>query len=327
MDQNKSVDAVQHKELPPALQKEFNKAVRLEWITVAYMISVTLVMAATMQSSQAMKAAWLEDVLSILPAISFLIAKRFYNRPANPQFPFGYHRVYTIAFQTGALALFSIGMFVLYDSVTALVKAERPTIGTVTIFGRQVWHGWLMIVALLYSAIPAMILGYKKLPIAKKLHNKILFTDAHTQQADWLTAFAAIVGIIGVGFGLWWTDSVAACFISLNIVWDGYKRLKAAINDLIDEVPTNLENTRKHQLVKKVIDHFESQKWSKEVRVRMREAGEVFFTEVFIIPTSTDGLLENMKKAVDEAKQLDWKLYDVVVIPVKEFTSDEDKAD
>lgn len=219
MAQDKSLHFVQHQELTPERQKEFDKAVKLEWITVAYMISVTFVMAATMQSSQAMKAAWLEDVLSILPAISFLIAKRFYNRPANPQFPFGYHRVYTIAFQTGALALFGIGLFVLYDSATALVKAERPTIGTVTIMGKQVWHGWLMILALLYSAVPAMILGHKKLPLAKKLHNKLLFTDAHTQKADWLTALAAIVGIIGVGFGIWWADAVAACFISVNIVW------------------------------------------------------------------------------------------------------------
>jgi divalent metal cation (Fe/Co/Zn/Cd) transporter len=293
MDQNKSVNAVQHQELPRELQKHFNRAVKLEWITIGYMISVILVMAATMQSSQAMKAALFEDVLSILPAASFLVAKRFYNRPANSQFPFGYHRVYTIAFQTGALALFSIGMFVLYDSASTLIKAERPTIGTVSILGRQIWHGWIMILALLYSAIPAMILGYKKLPIARKLHNKTLFTDAHTQQADWLTAFAAVAGIIGVGFGLWWADAVAACFISVNIVWDGFK----------------------------------SQNWSKDVRVRMREAGEVFFTEVFIIPTSTDGLLENISKAVDEVKQFDWKLYDVVVIPVSEFTTDEEQAD
>lgn len=71
---------------------------------------------------------------------------------------------------------------------------------------------------------------------------------------------------------------------------DGFKRLKGAINDLIDEVPNNIENTRKHPLVNKVVDHYKKQQWSKEVRVRMREAGEVFFTEVFIIPTSTEGL-------------------------------------
>ena len=327
MDHDKAVNSIQHQELPKDRQREFNKAVKLEWITIAYLLSVTIVMAVTMQSSQAMKAAWLEDILSVLPAVSFLIAKRFYNRPANPQFPFGYHRVYTIAFQSGALALFSIGLFILYDSVTTLIKAERPTIGTVTIMGRQVWHGWLMIVALLYSAIPAMILGRKKLPIAKKLHNKILFTDAHTQQADWLTALAAIVGIIGVGFGIWWTDAVAACFISVNIVWDGFQRLKGSVNDLIDEVPTNLENTKKHPLVKKVLDHFNSQKWTTDVRVRMREAGEVFFTEVFVVPKTTEDLLDNMSKAIDEAKKLDWKLYDIVVIPVKEFTADQESAD
>ncbi len=34
------------------------------------------------------------------------------------------------------------------------VLAEHPTIGTVMLFGHTVWLGWLMIAALLYSAVP-----------------------------------------------------------------------------------------------------------------------------------------------------------------------------
>lgn len=313
-------------ELPPALQKVFDQATRLEWITVIYIASVIVVMMLTMQSSQAMKATWLEDVLSIIPGISFLVARRFYNRPPNEQFPFGYHRCYSIAFQLGAFALLSLGLFLFYDSFSTLLKEEHPTIGSITIWGHRIWMGWIMIAALLYSCIPSIFLGQKKLPLADKLHNKILFTDAHTQQADWQTALAAIVGILGVGLGFWWADSAAACFISISIIMDGFERLKGAVEDLIDQVPTNLENSKKHPLVEKTYRYFDKQSWVKEVRIRMREAGEIFFTEVFVVPKSTDKLFENMEAAHDEVRKLDWKMHDVVIIPVREFSEELDES-
>jgi cation diffusion facilitator family transporter len=325
--QNKQFKPTTPMQLPAELQETFQKATKLEWITVVYISSVILVMMVTMQSSQAMKATWLEDVLSIVPAISFLVAKQYYNRPANEQFPYGYHRIYSIAFQLGAFALLSVGLFLFYDSVVNLIKVEHPTIGSVSIFGYRIWMGWLMIAALLYSCIPSIILGKKKLPLADKLHNKILFTDAHTQQADWQTALAAIGGILGVGFGLWWADSAAACLISINVIRDGYERLKGAMLDLIDQVPTNLENSQKHPLVKKVYGYFDKLPWVADVKIRMREAGEIFFTEVFIVPKSNDKLLENMEKAHEEVKGLDWKMHDVVIIPLREFPDENSSSD
>jgi cation diffusion facilitator family transporter len=324
--QSKVVKAVSHDELPVAMQVVFRKATRLEWITVYYIISVVIVMFLAMQSSQAMKAAWLEDVLSIFPSLSFLVAGRFFNREPNARFPFGYHRTFSIAFQIGAFTLLTLGLYVFYDSITTLLKAERASIGSIFIAGKQVWHGWVMIAALIWSCIPSVILGMKKLPLCKKLHNKILFTDAQTQKADWQTAVAAIAGIIGVGFGLWWADAAAACFISVSIVMEGWTRLKGAVQDLIDQVPTDIENKKTHPLVNKLHKLFKDQPWVKDVRLRMREAGEVFFTEAFVIPNTTTNLLENIAESTRLAQDLDWKIYDVVVTPVKEFTMSEDEG-
>src|SRR5690606_33426712 len=131
---------------------------------------------------------------SMVPAICFLAAGRYKDKRPSYRFPFGYHRSYSIAYQLGAFALLSIGVYIFYDSVSTLVKGERPTIGSMQILGQQVWMGWVMIAALLWSAVPAMILGYRKIDIAKRLHNKILHTDANTQKADWQTAVAAILG-------------------------------------------------------------------------------------------------------------------------------------
>src|SRR5690606_24115229 len=105
-------------ELPPELVPDYKKASRLEWWTIIYLISVVFIMYLTMSSSQAMKAAWLEDVLSMVPAICFLAAGRYKDKRPSYRFPFGYHRSYSIAYQLGAFALLSIGVYIFYDSVS-----------------------------------------------------------------------------------------------------------------------------------------------------------------------------------------------------------------
>ncbi len=53
--------------------------------------------------------------------------------------------------------------------------------------------------------------------------------------------------------------------------------------------------------------------------MRLREEGHVFTGEVLVVPKSNEKLLENLSKLADEVLELSWKLYDVVVVPVKEL--------
>ena len=122
-----------------------------------------------------------------------------------------------------ATALLSIGSFMAYEAVMGLLKMEHPSIGAISVFGVELWLGWVMLAALAYSAIPPVILGRMKKPIAEKIEDKVLFTDAQTQKADWQTALAGMVGVVGIGLGIWWADAAAALFISLSILRDGWK--------------------------------------------------------------------------------------------------------
>ena len=318
-DIKKHIGSADRYEIPPFLQEDYQHVKKLEWIIVAYLVSVGFVMYLAMQESQAMKAAWIEDVVSLFPSIAFLIASAFFNNKPNVNFPYGYHKAFTAAFLAGSVALLVLGSYVLYDSIMSLIMMHHPTIGSIKIFGREIWMGWVMICALLYSFIPAMILGRKKLPFAEKLHIKILHVDSQAQKADWMTAAAAIVGIIGIGFGLWWTDSVAAIFISLNVVNDGISRTKGSFKDLMEEIPKTYDNTEIHSLVTELIELSLKQEWVKDVRVRMREHGMVFFGDIFVIPKSEENLMDNIEELSVKAINLDWKIEDVVIHPVRKF--------
>jgi len=307
-------------ELPDDLKPVFAKAKRLEWITFFYILSVIGIMYAVMGTSQAMKSATLEDALSIIPSLCFLISAKIYDKEPTTEFPYGHHRAYGIAFLTGALALFSIGGFLVVDSFITLLKAERPTIGSIIIMGQQVWLGWVMIVALLYSSIPSVILGNKKMPLAKKLHNKILYTDADTQKADYMTAFAAMAGIIGIGSGWWWADAVAALLIGFSVLYDGVTRVKTAVIDLMDRTPVRTEDSVDDPLVSEVQAVVRSWYWVKDSKVRFREHGQVFFGEVYIIPVTTDqNTAIKIENSIKDLKDHHWKLHDITISIVNEL--------
>jgi cation diffusion facilitator family transporter len=305
-----------HAELPPDKVLIHRRAVRLEWITLAYLSSAIVLIYLTLGNSQAMKTAWIEDMLSLVPPIVFLIAARVRHRPPNDRYPYGYHRAVSIAYLCAALALTLMGAFLLLDAVLNLVTAEHPSIGTVEVFGHRVWLGWLMELALLWSAVPAIFLGRMKLPLARQLHDKVLFADAKINKADWLTAAAAMAGILGIGVGLWWADAVAAAVISLDILHDGIQNLRTVVGDLMDRRPTTVEGAV-DPLQARVENELRGLAWVGAARARLREEGHVYFGEVIVVPSTEQNLLGHIDAANRRLHALDWRLHDLVVVPAR----------
>jgi cation diffusion facilitator family transporter len=309
-------------ELPPDKAALHRRAIRLEWWTIAFFISAIAALAVTLGQSQAMKAAWIEDMLGLVPPAAFLIAARFRTRPPNERFPYGYHRSVSVAFLAGAVALLGLGAYVVYDSLIRLVAGERPPIGLVELFGVQIWLGWLMIAVLLATMAPAILLGHLKQGIARELHDKGLYADAEMNRADWLTAGAAILGILGIGAGLWWADAVAALVIGADICRDGFRTTRSAVSDLMDERPRVVGGTRPHALPDAlrtaVLDH----EWIADAWLRLREDGHVFVGELLVVPRpGTDDLVSRLESLQAFARGFDWRVQDIVVAPVSHISA------
>ena len=73
--------------VPEKIQPDLKHAVRLEWWTLAWQASIVVVMYLVMGSSQAMKSAWTEDLLGLVPASVFLIAVHFERNPRTGSSP------------------------------------------------------------------------------------------------------------------------------------------------------------------------------------------------------------------------------------------------
>ncbi|QQR42783.1 cation transporter [Myxococcus xanthus] len=308
---------VDPEDLPDDKHRVLKRAQRLEAWSLAYLASAIVVIYLTLGASQAMKAAWLEDLLSLIPPISFLVGSRVAHRKPSTEYPYGYHRAVTVAYLVGSVALLFMGTWLFVESVLKLVRAEYPSIGTTQLFGHTVWMGWLMLAALLWSAIPSVLLGRAKLPLAESLHDKVLHADALMNKADWLTAVAAMLGVLGIGMGWWWADAVAAGGIALDIAWDGQRHLRTALGDLMDRTPRTLDSKHAEPLPRRIHEALCGLDWVEAAQVRVREDGHVFCADVRLVPKERGPeLVTRLGNAAENLKRLDWRLRDVLLVPV-----------
>lgn len=303
-------------DLPAAQQEALQKAIRWEWFTIGY-TSITIVLIAfVVGGSQAMKTAWIEDMLSLIPQVAFLVSLLFIRHPPSRSFPYGLHRVMGVGHLVAGVALLAIGGNLAVESIGGLIRQEHPAIGTVQLFGQTIWLGWLMVAVMILVVPGPFFYGHAKAKLAPKLHNKVLYADADMAKADWTTTVASVVGVLGIGVGLWWLDGAAALFISLGIVWDGYKNTRSAVLDLMDQRARTHDDEEPHPLMRRIVRDLEAQPWVREASVRMRDMGQVFHVEAFVVPHRRRVRLDSVEGARQRIAGLDWKVQDVVVIPV-----------
>ena len=299
-------------ELPPEQFRLLQRARRIEWFSLVYFVTAILFTALVMGQSQAMKTAWIDDLLGCIPPLSFLIAARLCSREPTPDYPYGYHRSVNIAFLAAAVALLGLGVGLVFENLHSLVAGVRPTIAGVTLFGRDIWLGWLMIAALLWSTIPTMFPGGIKGRLARPLHDKALHADADMNRADWLTGVAAILGVLGIGLGYWWADAVAAIIIALDIVHDGVINLRTVVGDLMDRRPYHVDG-RPETTPQDLSHALERLPWVLSATVRLREDGHIFIGEAFIHTLDELEPRSRIHEARALARALDWRLQDITI--------------
>jgi divalent metal cation (Fe/Co/Zn/Cd) transporter len=119
--------------------------------------------------------------------------------------------------------------------------------------------------------------------------------------------------------GLWWADAVAAALISLDITHDGISNLRRTVVDLMDQSPTTIDQDDVDPLRDKLTSMLQELDWVSEVEVRLREEGQVWFGEAFVVPSDETNITENIEGALEQARDLDWRIYDLSLMLVREL--------
>lgn len=296
--------------VPPELRGPMKRAVRLEWWNIGFTISIIVVMGLVLGNSQTMKTAWVEDTLGLIPPIVFLVAVHFEKKGATAEYPFGFDRAHSLAFLIAAVALAGVGVMLLWDAAATFFAREHATVASVHIFGRDIWLGWLMLGAQVYSIVPPLIIGRLEMPLARTMQDEVLFTDSKMNKANWQTGAAGLAGVIGLGLGWWWADSVAAAFISVGIISDGWRALRIATAELIDGVPRELGSTRPDPEAQLLVEKLQGQ--YPGAVIRLRETGRY----IHAVACGVDpDLRQDLKALWPGDPERSWRLAQLAFVP------------
>lgn len=314
-------------DLPPEQRDAWRKAVRWEIFTICYNTVAMVVIALVVGNSQSMRTAWIENMLSLIPQIAFLIAAIFIRRRPTRRHPYGLHRAMGIGNLVAGVALLAMGGNLAVEAAIGLIGQEHPTIGTVQIFGQTIWLGWLMIaIMVLDLPAPVFLYGPAKARLAPVLHSKLLYSDADMAKADWTTNVATIIGVGGVGLGVWWLDGAAALVISVSILWDGLRNTRYAVGDLMDQRARTYDDKKPDPLEADIVGYLSGLPWVNDAAVRVRDQGQVFHIEAFVIPQHAQIALTDLNDATQGITGLDWKVQNVVIVPVDKLPEEADPA-
>jgi cation diffusion facilitator family transporter len=304
---------------PPDVARDLARGRRLAIVSILYLCSTVTLLFIVTSGSQALKTEFVGDALSIIPPVLFLVGNRISSRSADERYPFGYERAVSAGYLGAAVILLVTGLFLFLDSAMKLIRLEHPSIGGMPIFGRVVWIGWLGVGVLLYSSIPAYFLGRAKKKLGDRLHDKTLIADAQVNEADWQSAGAAMLGVLGIAFGLWWADALAALFISFEIMRDGATELRSALGDVMDRRPQRLTGKEPDPLPRKLCDFLTGEDWVEDAIVRVRELGREFTAQAFVIPADGADIVPRIEEASRRAREIDNRLREVVIAPLPRF--------
>lgn len=310
-----------HDHLPEAKQQLLRRAVRLQWMSIGIMAVVIAAVGLVAGQSQAMRTAFAEDTLALLPPAVFLLGVWRTRRSRDVKHPYGHHRAVGAGHLVASAALLVLGISLVWNGASGLVAGDRPPIGVVSVAGVTFWAGWLMIGVMAASIVPPVILGRLKLQYAEPLHDKVLTADADMLKADWMTGVATILGVAGIGLGYWWADSVAAILVALSILHDGVTNMRQAVRDLLDGRATPVDSDDPHPVNEDLWRIAVHTPWVTDAAVRVRDMGHVFHSEVFVVPVGNPSVAD-VEDLTARLRECDWKTEDTVVVLTRDVPSD-----
>ena len=201
--------------------------------------------------------------------ISFivLVGLRIAHRPADRNFPFGYHKVESFAALIAAIGMIGIGLFIFYHSYEALV---HPT---------EIRQPILTMIVLAGAGAVSLHRAFQMNSIANRYNLLSLKTDAKNSIKD---GSASIIGFLSVfiatQFGIVQMDAIGGMIIAGYIFSVSYISLRQSSLILVD----SWQNPKLTNMVKRIVEEKFKEENIRVKSVLLRPAGAMAQAEVHL---------------------------------------------
>jgi len=150
------------------------------------------------------------------------VGLRFFNKPANQKFNYGYYKMENLASGLAAVVMIGLAAYICFRSYNQLVDpqvVETPILGAILAF---------------IAAIIALGLGFYKYFKNKKTKMGSVRLEAFNTIKDGTASGLTVVALIFDSFGFYFVDGLVGFIIAAIIVTIGFASIKESSYMLID---------------------------------------------------------------------------------------------
>ena len=214
------------------------------------------------------------------------VGLRFFSRPADHKFHFGYYKLENYASGLAAIVMIALAIYIGFRSYNQYIdphEIELPFLGALIAF---------------IAGVVAVALGIIKYSQSKKTHLQSAKLEAFNTVEDGAASFLAVAAIILSGYGYNVADAVAGFVIAVIILFIGFAALKESSFMLLDACDGQCIDQR--EVIKTLAEEHKNVKAAHIVR--LRRSGPVVQGELEIeLPGDmTISDLDRIKKELHE---------------------------
>ena len=168
----------------------------------------------------------LESIVNVIAAVIAWFAIRISHKPPDQNHPYGHHKAeYFSAVIEGVLIILA-ALLIFHEAYSALTtdhKLETPVLGMIVnaiAAGINGFWAWLLITT------------------GKREQSPALSADGRHILTDVVTSVGVLFGLmIALATGLIIIDAIAAIFVGINVLWEGWKVVSSSVTGLMDTAP------------------------------------------------------------------------------------------
>ncbi len=170
----------------------------------------------------------LHNLGDVLTTVALWIAFVISNRAANQRYTYGYYRAEDLAGVFIVLVIMASAVAGAVESILKLTSGSVPT------------QLYFSMAAALVGVAGNEIMAQYKSAVGKRINSVPLVADGQHSRIDGLTSLAALIGLIGVRFGLRIADPIAGLVITVVILTVVYSTTRSVMQRLLDAVDPHI---------------------------------------------------------------------------------------
>ncbi|MBS1518387.1 MAG: cation diffusion facilitator family transporter [Bacteroidetes bacterium] len=264
--------------------------VALTSLYTAVLITLVKIVAAYFSGSLGILSEVFNSGIDIFVCFVTIISIKYASKPPDKDHNYGHEKAENFSALFQVFILFMTSAYIIYEAVNRLfIKPDVELNVNIWIIG-----------AMLITIVIDFFRAKKLREVAKETNSQALEADALHFSSDILSSSVVMIGLLLAYFRISKiADTFAALFVTLIIIYLGYKLLKKSMNSLMDKVPDGLYEKIKYEtLLIKGVEGINS--------CRIRTSGSIIYIDMTIeisrlVPFSkAHDIMDNVEKRINE---------------------------